>query len=268
MKLLMKLLAKKYFLIFSAVSFSIVSCTNNVEKPKNTTLTTREVENTTDFDTAPPLNQQATFEKLATTPNHVVLTGIAGIRLIPIYKLHPKADRNVSHQIGGSYQELYEEAGENSFHYFMPAIDVVYGYNMINVGHYDLGAEKMSYFFQKPVLVRTLYFPSAEKDSLRGKLITRDFFFVSVYEEDTNKDSLINNQDMRYFYYINATNTVKQQLLPKGFSAVKSDYDYKEDIMYIYARKDVNNNGSPEKTEPMHIFWLRLSQPAILKQLL
>jgi hypothetical protein len=206
-----------------------------------------------------PLKNHSTFNQLNTAPSSVILTGINEIRLIPIYKLRQEVDRNISF-----YSSSYSES-END--YFMPGIDIINGYNLINMGYYDLKTEKLSYIFQKPVLIKTFYFPSLEQDSLQNKPILRDYFMVSVYDEDTNKDSLINNKDLRKFYHIDRLNTKRTQILPNGYSSVRSTYDYKNDIMYIYARNDKNKNGTPDKDEPISIFWLRLYEPTILKKM-
>jgi hypothetical protein len=208
-----------------------------------------------------PLRNHSTFNQLNTTPNSVLLTGIDEIRLIPIYKLRQETDRNINFN-NSSYS-----GDENIYTYFMPGIDIINGYNLVNMGYYDLKTEKLSYIFQKPVLIKTFYYPSLEQDSLDNKPISRDYFMVSVYDEDTNKDSLINNKDLRKFYHIARLNLKRTQILSNGYSSVRSTYDYKNDIMYIYAREDKNKNGTPDKDEPINIFWLRLKDPTVLRKM-
>jgi hypothetical protein len=116
-------------------------------------------------------------------------------------------------------------------------------------------------------IVRTLYFPGVLKDSLNKKEISRNFFLVSAYNEDTNHDSLINNKDFRRFFYIDILNETQVSLLPNHFSAIRSSYDFKNDVMTIRARKDENINGVLEKTEPVSIFLLDLKNPTVLKQI-
>jgi hypothetical protein len=139
---------------------------------------------------------------------------------------------------------------------------------MINMGHHDIETEKLSFIFEHPVLIRTFYFPGIKSDSLNHKPVMRDYFLVSVYDEDTNQDSLINTKDLRKFYHIDRFNTKKTQIIPCDYSAIRSTYDYKNDIMYIYARYDTNKNGMPEKEEPVAIFWIRLSEPTIVKKMI
>ena len=150
----------------------------------------------------------------------------------------------------------------------MPGIDIINGYNMINIGHYNIEKEKLTYLFQKPVLVKTLYFPGLKSDSLNGKPIKRNFFMVSVYDEDTNRDSLINKKDLRKIYHFDELNLKKTSLIPPNYSAVRSTYDYKNDIYYIYTKVDINKNGIADKTEPISIFWVKLNEPVNVKKII
>lgn len=198
----------------------------------------------------------------------VLLTGMDDIRLIPIYKIDPKANRDLQYEYESTYYGGYyrDSDRDDFFHYFMPGIDIIYGYNMINMGHYDQANEKLSYFFDTPVLIRTLYFPGMYPDSLCHQPVERDYFMVSVYDADTNRDSLINTRDMRRMYHIDRLNTAKTALLPPEYSALRSTYDYKNDAMYIYARFDENMDGTPERKEPVAIFRLRLSEPTVVRR--
>lgn len=211
----------------------------------------------------------ATDVSFPSTSGTVLLTGMDDIRLIPVYKIDPKNNRDLQNEYGTTYYDKYyynDEDGEN-YKYFMPGIDIIYGYNMVNMGHYDLTNEKLSYFFDRPVLIRTLYFPGERRDSLYHQPIKRDYFMVSVYDEDTNRDSLINTRDMRRMYHIDRLNTTKTAILPPEYSAIRSTYDYKNDIMYIYARYDENGDGTPERQEPVAIFRMRLSVPADVRKI-
>ena len=200
----------------------------------------------------------------------VLLTGIDEVRLLPIYKIDPKANRDIQNEYGTTYYDRYYYDNtelEENYKYFMPGIDIIYGYNLINIGHYSLINEQMTYFFDHPVLIRTLYFPGIRRDTLGTQPMLRDYFMVSVYDEDTNRDSLINTRDMRRMYHIDQMNTTKTSLLPTEYSALRSTYDYKNDLMYIYARYDENNDGTPEHKEPVVVFWIRLSEPVVVRQM-
>lgn len=203
------------------------------------------------------------------TSGTVLLTGMDDIRLIPVYKINPKSNRDLQNEYSTTYYDRYRynTEDEDNYKYFMPGIDIIYGYNMVNMGHFDLTNNKLSYFFNHPVLIRTLYFPGERRDSLYNQPVNRNYFMVSVYDEDTNRDSLINTRDMRRMYQIDRLNTSKTTILPPEYSAIRSTYDYKNDMMYIYARFDENNNGTPEREEPISIFWIRLSEPAIVRKM-
>jgi hypothetical protein len=162
--------------------------------------------------------------------------------------------------------ERFEDEGDKVSH-FMPGIDILYGYNLLNVAHYDMKAEKLNFLFENPVLIKSLYYPSYEQDSLDQKPVNRDYYFVSVYDEDTNKDTLLNKKDLRRFYHFNASAKIKTQIIPPDYSVIRSQYDPRNDVMYIYARYDSDKNGSGDNKEPIHIFWISLKNPGPAKRL-
>ncbi len=208
----------------------------------------------------------SSMQQLPTVPNAVILTGLPEHRLVTVYKEkpEPKAERKSEYS---SYSSDYGGEESDRMEHFMPGIDILYGYNLLNIAHYDLKTEKLKYLFNKPALIKTLYYPSFVQDSLDKKPITRNYYMVSVYDQDTNKDTLINKKDLRRLYLFDASSEVKTQLVPSDYSVVRSQYDSKNDVMYIFARKDMNNNGTADKKEPMHIFWILLKTPAPAKRL-
>jgi len=258
---------EKTLLILMVIVF--ISCNNRSEK-KLEQLTVDEVEAQSNFDSLKySLKRNVTFNQLSTSTNSVLLTGIDKIRLLTIYKINQNRDKNIGFEEGTTfYNDSEAKDKEGLFNYFMPGIDIINGYNMINIGHYDLEKEKLSYLFQKPVLIKTLYFPGIKSDSLNGKPIKRNFFMVSVYDEDTNKDSLINNKDLRKIYHFDEINSKKTALIPVQYSAIRSTYDYKNDIYYIYTKYDSNKNGFADKTEPISVFWLKLTEPLNVKKMI
>jgi len=149
---------------------------------------------------------------------------------------------------------------------YMPGIDIIYGINLINIAHYDLKTETQNLFFNHPVLINTLYYPSFIQDSIDNKPINRNYYFVSVYDEDTNKDSLINRKDLRRFYHFNE-NVTKTYLIPSDYSAIHSQYDSGNDLMYIFSRQDTNKNGTAENNEPIHVFCVNLKTPVPAKRI-
>jgi hypothetical protein len=224
-------------------------------------------ETTASFDTLSGINSSNNFSQLNTSPSDLILTGIDKIRLLPIYKIPSSQDKNILYDQGTTYDSEKELLREDDYRYYMPGIDIIKGYNLVNIGHYNSDKGLLTYFFKKPVLVKTLYFPGVHKDSLQKKELNRNFFLVSVYNEDTNHDSLINNKDFRRLFYIDNLNETQISLLPNDFSAIRSSYDFKNDVMTIRARKDVNKDGILDKTEPVSIFLLDLKNPTSVKQI-
>ena len=198
-----------------------------------------------------------TMKQISTFPSKVILTGLIDHRLVSIYKSKPINDNNTISKLRYDNGEYEDESNTH----FMPGIDILFGFNLLNIAHYDLKLEKVNYLFNHPVLVKTLYYPSFIPDSLEKKAINRNFYLVSVYDEDTNKDGLINNKDLRRFYHFNATSILRTQLIPNNYSTIRSQYDSKNDIMYIFAGLDENKNGTQDKTEPIHVFWFSLKTP-------
>jgi hypothetical protein len=149
----------------------------------------------------------------------------------------------------------------------MPGIDILYGYNLLNLAHYDMVSGELNFLFERQTLIRTLYYPSYVQDSLGNKPINRNYFLVSVYNQDTNGDTLINRKDLRRIYHFNDSCTKKLMLVPADYSVMRSQYDPANDAMFIFARHDENKNGTADKDEPLNIFWISLKMPGAAKKL-
>jgi hypothetical protein len=202
---------------------------------------------------------------LATRPGSVLLTGIPKYRLTTIYKLNYNK-RNDTYFIGNNryYQTYFEKNtdGNQWNNNFMPGLEAIYGYNMVNISHYNTETKKQKYLFDHPVLIKTLYFPSFSVDTLNFKPVQRDFYLISVYDEDTNKDGFINPTDLRRFYSFELNGLNKIELIPQNYSVIRSEYDSANDYMYVFAQLDENNNGNRDQKENIHIFWIDLKNPA------
>lgn len=73
-------------------------------------LTLDEVETENEFDSLKySLNKNTSFKQLTTASNSVVLTGIDRIRLLTIYKVRPKSDKNIVYDEGTTYSNDYDE---------------------------------------------------------------------------------------------------------------------------------------------------------------
>ncbi len=203
---------------------------------------------------------------IKTTPGSVVLTGISNIRLTTVYKINQRKDKTTfagSNSFHYSYNDQEDDPHNNWNSHIIPGLEALYGYNLVNISHYDISSNEQKTFFKKPVLVRTLYFPSFSSDTLNGRPVKRDFFIISAYSEDTNKDGFINTKDLRRIYLFDKNGTLQKALIPENYSVFKSEYDSANDFMYIYARLDINKDGSSNKEEPIHIFWTDLKNPSL-----
>lgn len=198
-------------------------------------------------------------------PSNVLLTGHPEHRLVTVHKLNfnsngeeASIDGNFSHH---SYAEhLVEEY--NSWHgHYLPGLEAIYGSGLINVAHYQLKTRQKNNFFERPVLINTLYYPSLYTDTLNNKPIFRNYYLASVYDEDTNRDSTINLKDLRRFYHFDLDGITKTPLIPANYSVMSSEYDPKNDLFFIFAKLDKNANGQREVDEPVHVFWIDLKRP-------
>jgi hypothetical protein len=252
---------------FFAVSL-LISCSGKNSEPKEEQihLTTDTLQNT-DTTSANTLQGDLSFAQLATYPNKVILTGLPDQRLVTIYKRIKKGEKGLMEEYGPRKSYYYDDSYRDYEEHFMPGIDLVFGYNLVNIGHYNFATEKLSLLFDHPVLVKSLYYPSFEQDSLNKKPINRNYFLLSVYNEDTNKDTLISKADLRRFYFFNATASERLQVIPSDYSVERSQYDSMRDVMYIFARQDENKNGKSDPTEPLHVFWFSLARPHVAKRM-
>jgi hypothetical protein len=208
----------------------------------------------------------ATMKQISTFPNNVILTGMPNHRLVSVYKSRVIKKEGAAIRIS-KYYSTENDGSDEWLEHYMPGIDILYGYNLLNLAHYDLQTEKSNYLFNHPVLVKTLYYPSFVQDSINKIPVNRAYYLVSVYDEDTNHDSLISKKDLRRFYYFDASTYVKKKLIADDYSVVKSQYDSKNDAMYVFAVHDENKNGMKDVKEPTHIFWINLKTPDMAKRL-
>lgn len=201
--------------------------------------------------------------KFETRPSNVLMTGVSNIRLTTIYKVNLNK-RDGTTFIGSNnylYNDKELEKGNDWNGNLVPGLEGVYGYNLVNISHYDLSNNKRRELFDKPVLIKTLYYPAFSKDTLNNKVVKRNFILVSVYNDDSNKDGFINQKDLRRFYLFNTNGERQNALVPENYSVFKSEYDSDNDIMFVFARLDKNSNGQIDDNEPTSIFWVDLKDP-------
>lgn len=251
-----------FLLCLSIITCLLISCNsrNNKKYQKGVTLSQQEsgVEEQNQ-------NDKKKTEKLITRPTEVIQTGHLDHRLVSIYKLNYNKDRRryytgTNYHYSSYYYDAYDTT--DAWHnHFMPGLEAMYGYNMMNIAHYNVKTNERNNFFEQPVLINTLYYPAELTDTTNNQPVTRNYYLVSVYDEDTNQDSIINTKDLRRFYHFDLDAKKKTTLIPKGYSVLSSEYDTENDLMYIYAQHDKNENGRREKEDPIHVFCINLKQP-------
>jgi hypothetical protein len=248
----------------------LIGCSTNDKNSTEEEISLRGDTVDTDIDTAASntLDGNLSLSQIVTYPHRVIKTGLRDQRLISIYRLVPRRKENfVERYSDDMYGTSYNEYNNDWEMHYMPGIDLIFGYNLVNIAHYNFATEKTALLFDHPVLIRSLYYPSFVQDSLDKKPINRDYFFVSVYNEDTNKDTVINKVDLRRFIYFNADASQHFSILPPDYSVARSQYDAKRDVMYLFARHDANQNGKDESSDPMHVFWISLARPEPAKRM-
>jgi hypothetical protein len=201
---------------------------------------------------------------IETRPKNVLLTGISNIRLSPIYKVIT-SKRSGEKYIGTNHflvNEIEYDLGNNWNSHFIPGFEAVFGYYMVNVSHFDLENKKRKELFEKSVMIKHVYFPSFDNDTLNKFPVQRNYMMVSVYNEDTNKDGYINLKDLRRFYLFTKNGDNRGPIIPENYSVFKSEYDQENDLMFVFGYKDLNKNGQIEDNEPVNIYWVDLKDPS------
>ena len=221
-------------------------------------------------DTVPRNSVQSnlSLDQIASQPFRVILTGMPQYRLVSIYK---RNEVQVSNRARSSSKSYYESEADYWISeietHFMPGLDLVRGFELINVAHYDMIQEQLHLLFDHPVIIKSIYFPSFVQDSLYQKPVNRDYFMISVYDEDTNKNELISTTDLRRIYKFSSSGREKLMILPPNYSVVRSEYDPKNDAIFFFARHDLSGDGRVTDTEPLHVFWTSLKSPGVAKRL-
>lgn len=199
-----------------------------------------------------------------TRPSNILLTGNPAVRLATVYKVNFTRDSTTfigSNDFHFNYERIGETNGNQWHNNYLPGLEAVYGYNLVNVSHFNIETQKKTFFFERPVLIKTLYYPSFSKDTLNYKPVNRDYFLISAYDEDTNKDGFINVKDLRRFYSFDINAENKTPLVPADHSVYKCEYDPANDFVYIFTQIDENKNGQIDQLEPTSIFWVDLKNP-------
>lgn len=241
------------------IGFLFISCSNSsIDYSDDIAIT--------DTDTNSSVTIGANGEiSLNIRPRSVIKTGLPNYRLFSVYREKYNQKRKRKYIAGDymhtKYNRDHDHYGNTWHDHFMPGLEALYGFNLVNISHYNIALKKRSLFFDKNVVVNTLYYPSFEKDTLNFNPVQRNYFLVSVYDMDTNNDSIINHKDLRHFYAFDQKGKISDTLVPLNYSVMSSEYDAMNDHMYIHAKLDENGNGKRDEGEPIHIFQIDLENP-------
>lgn len=203
--------------------------------------------------------------KFSTRPSNVLLTGVPHIRLTTVYKVNHRKDDSSTFIGSNNFHYRYDDSEgnpRNRWHeHLMPGIEAVYGYNLVNIAHFDVNTGLQKLFYERPVLIKTLYYPSFTNDTLNGVPVSRSHFLVTVFDDDTNKDGYINPRDLRRIHLFDVNGQRLKAPIPENYSVFSSEYDPANDRMYVFAKLDANNDGRVDEDEPVHIYWIDLKDP-------
>jgi len=259
----------KQIIIFTLIISFTIGCMNK-EKEKKSSFS---VEENSEPNLIPNKNEQASDNFIGVRPNsnpleiapsEVLFTYSSDHRLTAVFKVTYDGKYRNFNKVGTYYNRDYDyyndEDNQWSYNY-MPGFHASHGKNIVNISHFNTKDHTTNLFFEKSVLINTLYFPALLPDTINNKIVERDFYLVSVYDEDTNKDGYINWYDLRRFYYFDIDGKNQTLLVPKNQNVESSMYDIENDYMYIYTRLDKNKNGSLDINEEKHIFWIDLKDP-------
>ena len=257
----------KSILIILFSSILIASCNPNKSVQKDEQIVAIGDETNSSSDSlSNSISNNLVLSQISISPSEIIISGNPNYRLLPVYKTR-KASKGTTtiyddvRKIASSSYDEYSGSDNMLYTHYMPGIDIHYGYKLLNISHYNYTNEKKSFLFSKPVLIKSIYYPSFTPDSISKVPVIRNYYLISVYDNDTNKDTLINRRDLRHFYSFSEDALKKTQLIPDNYSVFRSQYDYGKDIMYIFAKQDLNKNGSIDENEPTHVFWIDLKNP-------
>ncbi len=246
------------------------------EEEPNSTKLDRIVlsENTSEFEA------EIDYSSFPLKPKSVLVTDNPKYRLVTIYKEKVYNNRTrIDFSTGEEYPSRWIDG--DYFHNgryrrydscnvlngnFMPGLSAVWDNKMYNVAVLDTADFKAKNLFASNALINTLYFPGSETDTLNCECIDRNYYLVSVFDTDTNNDTVIDRRDLRKLYAFDEDGTNQRLLIPANYSVLRSAYDRRIDHMYVYARKDENNDGYMNPNETEHVFAIDLKNPQMGKR--
>lgn len=148
----------KIFLNLFAICFIMPclfsSCTSRKVETKEEQIVINESDpsyNTAD-SVLNALRGNISFNQIPSKPTAVILTGLADHRLVTVYKSKLKV---TAKERGSLYSYSDNDGIDNEMiQHFMPGLDILYGYNLLNIAHYDIKNEKLNFLFNRATLVK------------------------------------------------------------------------------------------------------------------
>lgn len=169
---------------------------------------------------------------------------------------------------GSSYYNGYDpyDGASQRYHNYHPGFDVIMGglkRNLMLLFPTDTAARAV---FSRQVLIKNVYIPSQLPDTVNGVPVRRNFILCSVFDTDTNADTLLDHRDLRRLYAVPVAGGPPVNLLPPDYSVQSSAYSPANDVLFYFARQDRNQNGEPDVEDPIAVFRLDPRTPLRVDQ--
>ena len=92
--------------------------------------------------------------------------------------------------------------------------------------------------------------------------VGREERFLHIEVDSKDIDTLEEPKVLTNFKLVDKNGEKQDTLVGTNYSVYKSEYDPDNDLLYAFARLDLDNNGQIDDTEPIHIFGINLKNPS------
>jgi len=160
--------------------------------------------------------------------------------------IHPIGDLNIGYESysRSNSQQSFAISDNNEFE--------ITGY-LQNLKFQEIGKDSIVSLTDKQILIQTATYLKNTADKTK-----KQFLVYTLADSDTNKDGKLNNDDIKSLYIssINGANFTK---LSNDFQELL-DWNCIESISRLYFRtiEDINKNGSFDKEDKVHYYYLDL----------
>ncbi|MFM7018193.1 hypothetical protein [Flavobacterium sp.] len=162
------------------------------------------------------------------------------------FLIHPIGDLNIGYESysRSNSQQSFAISDNNEFE--------ITGY-LQNLKFQEIGKDSIVSLTEKQILIQTATYLKNTADKTK-----KQFLVYTLADSDTNKDGKLNNDDIKSLYIssINGANFTK---LSNDFQELL-DWNCIESISRLYFRtiEDINKNGSFDKEDKVHYYYLDL----------